>query len=367
MTASLVLATDSPEPSGVGEHMVTLGRALQGQFAVTVACPAHDEGMALLRRAARAGLRVKSIDIGRPAELTGWLAANASLLHVHAGIGWEGHSLVRCGKAAGLPVVRTEHLPYLLTRPVQKAEYRAMLLSVDCRIAVSKAVLDSHAGQGKGRHMVVHNGITHQAAQPLSPERRRELGLKDGDRLILTIARFTAQKGHATLVAAASRLREHLGDVKFVLVGKGPERQAVERLIAEHDLTDKFVLMERVDNVGELLTAAEMFVLPSHFEGLPLVLLEAMAVGLPIVATRIGGTMEALGENHPSLVPAGDAGALADAILRTLENAGEAADSAEHARQRLSSNFTADRMASRTAAIYSSLLSAGRAAGVAHP
>ncbi|RYG23131.1 MAG: glycosyl transferase family 1, partial [Burkholderiales bacterium] len=138
MRPVLVLATDSRDPSGLGEHMLTLGSALSDQFDVVVAADAGD-GAALLSRAAGLGMRIKAFSLDALKPFKAWLAGNTDLLHVHAGIGWEGQELVRIGKAAGLPVVRTEHLPYLLTSPVQQAEYGAMLLSVDRVITVSRA------------------------------------------------------------------------------------------------------------------------------------------------------------------------------------------------------------------------------------
>lgn len=87
----IVLATDSVDPSGMGEHMLTLGRALNNKFDVTIA--AYDEA-GLLLRAAGLGLAIKAID--REEAFAHWLGASAtSLLHVHAGIGWEGHGIAR--------------------------------------------------------------------------------------------------------------------------------------------------------------------------------------------------------------------------------------------------------------------------------
>ena len=98
------------------------------------------------------------------------------------------------------------------------------------------------------------------------------------------------------------------------LVGDGPERAACEAQVARAALEGVLFLGLR-DDVGDLLAAADLLVLPSLFEGLPLVVLEAMAVGLPVVATRIGGTVEALGAEHPFLCEPGDPDDLARALV----------------------------------------------------
>ena len=146
--------------------MLMLGEQLAPDFDVTVVAPEPEHGTGLLSKAAVRGMRVKTLDIRRIDEFRTWLSGfGAALLHVHAGIGWEGHGLARAGNAARLPVVRTEHLPYLLTSVVQQAEYRAMLLAVDRRIAVSQAVAQSYADRGRGRIHVVANGISPRPAQ----------------------------------------------------------------------------------------------------------------------------------------------------------------------------------------------------------
>lgn len=357
MKPVIVLATDSLEPSGVGQHMLTLGSHLAARFDVIVAATGEGEGMALLSQAALRGLRVKALDLTQPHQVTRWLAeCGAALIHVHAGIGWEGHSLVRCGKAAKLAVVRTEHLPYLLTDPVQKAEYRAMLLSVDQRIAVSRSVLESHAEQGSGRVALVQNGVA--SVPPASATSiRSEIGVGDDDKLLLTIARFTAQKGHDVLLAAAPIVLAAHPSAKFVLVGRGPEQAQVEAQIAQAGLEPNFRVLGQRDDVAHLLASADLFVLPSRFEGLPLALLEAMSSGLPVVATAVAGTTEALGAAYPFLPPAGDPHALAAALVAALDDPEAAKAAAAAAKQQYLLNFTDDTMADKTAAVYASLLS----------
>ncbi len=350
----------------MGEHMLTLAAALRPHCEVVLACPDEGASRSLLDRAARIGLRIRMIEADRPDGVVAWLKRNdASLLHVHAGIGWEGHWLARCGKAAGLPVVRTEHLPYLLTDAVQKAEYRAMLLCVDRRIAVSGAVLRSHADHGGGRLTLVRNGTARRTGIPLSAKARREIGVDATDKLLLTVARFTAQKAHAVLMSAIPAVLAHEPEAKFVLVGHGPEQDAVEALVRDAHLESAVRFLGARDDVPDLLASADLFILPSRFEGLPIALLEAMAAGVPVVASAVMGTVEAIGHAHPFLVPAGDPRALSGAIVEALRDTAKARMAAEAARERFAAQFTAARMARETAAAYDALLKTRIAQGMA--
>jgi glycosyltransferase involved in cell wall biosynthesis len=355
MRPVLVLATDSFEPSGLGTHMVTLGHSLVHQYDIVIACQDDENGRAFLGSAARSGLRIKSFSADELPQFGRWLkASGAALLHVHAGIGWEGHDLVRLGKAAGLPVLRTEHLPYLLTSKVQQAEYAAMLLSVDRVIAVSQDVADTYAQRaGTSRMAVIANGIV-----PPAPSHngraavRAELGLSDTTPLVLTVARFTTQKDHASLLKAVPQVLLQHPDARFVFVGDGPEEESIADSVREAGLENSVTLLGRRDDVPDLLAAADLFVLPSLFEGLPLVLLEAMAAGVPIVGTAVDGIIEAMGADHPFLVKAGDPMLLAAIIGIALGDASAARAAGEAGKSRFLRHFQADRMAMETSALY---------------
>jgi len=353
----IVLATDSHEPSGVGEHMLILGAALAHDYDVVIAAPDHAAGRALLHRAAMAGLGVKTLDLAAPQAVRAWLASlGKALLHVHAGIGWEGHDLVRHGKAAGLAVVRTEHLPYLLTNPVQQAAYRAMLLSVDGRIAVSQAVYQSYKDQGSARLALVHNGVTHRAPTVARTQTRQALGLGGDDTLLLTVARLSPQKGHAVLIEAAGAVLERHPSARFVLVGTGPEQDTLSASIAQAGLEPHVIMLGQRTDVPNLLAAADLFVLPSLFEGLPLALLEAMAAKVPAIATTAGGSIEAIGRDHPFLAAPGDAVSLSEAIGAALDHPDVARAAADKAFSRHEEQFSAARMAADTATFYQSIL-----------
>jgi len=352
----IVLATDSHDPSGLGAHMLTLGRALAPQFEIIVAAMAEGGGRGLLARAARHGLAVRQIDDTQ--DFGSWLArSGASLLHVHAGIGWEGHALAAAGKAAGLPVIRTEHLPYLLTDADQEAHFRAAIAEIDRMIVVSDASRQSFDGGriDPAKLTVVRNGVLAGAPGMGRDEILADLGLT-GRKILLTVARFSLQKDHATLIAAMSQIVADHPDVLLLLVGTGSELETVGALVAQLGLTQHVQFLGQRDDVAALMAAADLFVLPSRFEGLPLAVLEAMAAGLAVVATRIGGTLEALGDDHPHLVEPGDAAGLARNVIALLHDPLAARALGEAQQQRFLTDFQAERMAAETQAIYRQFL-----------
>jgi glycosyltransferase involved in cell wall biosynthesis len=153
-------------------------------------------------------------------------------------------------------------------------------------------------------------------------EVRAELGA-GGRPLVLTAGRLSAQKAHGLLLDASVRLAPRHPAPLVLIAGDGPLRDGLALQIEHGDLPVR--LLGRRDDVGDLMAAADVFVLPSLWEGQPLVLQEALRAGLPIVATDVGGVASLLG-GAGVLIPPGDPDALASAVARIL-------DDAEHARR----------------------------------
>ncbi len=130
------------------------------------------------------------------------------------------------------------------------------------------------------------------------------------------MGRLAAQKGFGTLIEAAARWRDISPEPVLVIVGEGPLEAELKAQAAALGLTVEFAGL-RTD-VPRLLAAAAVFVLPSAWEGQPLVLQEALRAGVPIVATRVGGTPALIGEDAAVLIPPGDPERLADAVRAVL-------------------------------------------------
>ena len=152
------LATDSLRPSGVGTHMLLLAEEFSEVLDVVIAA---DPASGLLEAAAQRGLAIRAIT--DPADFAAWLqTAGIDILHIHAGIGWEGHDLARIGREAGVAtLLRTEHLPYVITDAEQAKAHAEGLTLVDRLIAVSEAAADSFriAGLADTRLATIPNGV----------------------------------------------------------------------------------------------------------------------------------------------------------------------------------------------------------------
>lgn len=162
-----------------------------------------------------------------------------------------------------------------------------------------------------GHIWVVPNGVGRVERPPLSPPHTSEVR-------IVCVANLIAYKGHATLIAALSRLRR--SDWTVMLAGDGPERAIVERMIAARDLQAIVRVLGSCSDVAELLGIADIVVLPSYTEGMPNAVLEAMACGIPVVASDVGGVRSLLGSGAGIIVPPRDEVALAHALQRLIDD-----------------------------------------------
>jgi glycosyltransferase involved in cell wall biosynthesis len=148
---------------------------------------------------------------------------------------------------------------------------------------------------------------------------RRKLGLDCRTRVLLSVGRLSQEKGHANLVRALPKMMERIGATpfRFVLVGDGPERARIERLSRSLGMASSITLTGQQDDISPYYAIADVFALPSYTEGSPNVLLEAMAAGVPVVATAIGGVPELTRNGRDALlVKSGDMAGLVSATVR---------------------------------------------------
>jgi glycosyltransferase involved in cell wall biosynthesis len=180
-------------------------------------------------------------------------------------------------------------------------------------------------GIPRARIHVQHNSI--RPEPPVSaPEMyafRRKLGVKDDERMILAVGRLSKEKAQIDLLHAFRKLSDTHAEInaRLVIVGDGPERENLEMTAASLGISDRVIFTGQARNVEAYYAAADVLANPSHSEGSPYVLLEAMAANLPIVATAVGGVPEMVENNQTALlVPASDPQAMADAIARILSD-----------------------------------------------
>jgi glycosyltransferase involved in cell wall biosynthesis len=277
------------------------------------------------------------------------------VVHSHLCLHYVFPSLIGCQP----PVhVVTVHLPAethykLVMRWLARMAYRGGVIPV----AVSRDVADWLVGAyGVQNCMVIPNGIPiadYQRPAKLRRLWRTEQGYQEEDVLFVCAARLEKQKNQAMLLEAfakgpATSRRAHL-----LLAGDGGQRPALEEQARELGLQGSVHFLGLRTDVCEIFAAGDVFVLPSHTEGNPLSLMEAMAAGLPVVATAVGGVPELVADQRSGLlVRPGDCVGLAAAMLFLLENPEMRRTMAAWAAQIAIRDFSASRMARRYAELY---------------
>ena len=195
---------------------------------------------------------------------------------------------------------------------------------------------------------VVHNGVDAARFGDLSGGEafRAELGVPADAPLLVNVGAFTPQKDHATLVAAAAALPS---DMHVALVGEGFLRPEIEAAVAAAGLGERVHLAGFRSDIRPALDAADLFVLSSYNEGMPWVLIEALAAGLPVVATDISGTRACVEDGvNGRVVPARDSAALAAACAELLDDPERRAGMGAASRRRALERFDESRMIDRT-------------------
>jgi len=238
-------------------------------------------------------------------------------------------------------------------------------------IAVSPEVKESipvtMAGVPADKIVVIPNGVdTRRYRQSARRETTRaQLGLSAGERVVAVVATFKTQKGHRYLIEAARTLANEFPNARYLLIGDGELRSDIERQIAAAGLEAPFRLLGTRSDVPELLAAADLFVLPSLWEGLPMALIEAMAAGLPVVATDVSGTRGVMLDGETGLLaPPGDAAALARAIAALLAEPERAARMGAAGRRRVERHFSARKQAADHLALFAAADLSARAAAL---
>jgi glycosyltransferase involved in cell wall biosynthesis len=173
----------------------------------------------------------------------------------------------------------------------------------------------------------------------------------------VTVANLRPEKGHDTLIDAVPRVLAAHPDAEFIVAGDGPLAPALAARARSRGVAHRVSFLGRSDDVSALLAASDIFVLPSRSEALPNAVIEAMAAGLPIVASRVGGIPELITPGvNGHLVPPGDPPALAEAIVELMDRPSFAHALGWAARARAEREFSFDRMVNRVSSLYLSLI-----------
>jgi glycosyltransferase involved in cell wall biosynthesis len=279
-----------------------------------------------------------------PATLTALLKIidrqKTDILHLH------GYGATTFGRLAGwmrgIPTILHEHANLTDTPWFQKVADRMLAPATDIAIAVSKSTADFVVGPRQmppERVKVVYLGVPlEEFSRARAPEEiaaaKRELGAAPEDVIVGTVTRLHDSKGNSYLVEAARQVLDRHPEARFYLFGEGPLRPVLEAQARALQLGDRFVFAGFTKDVARTISAFDIEVFPSLWEGTPLTVFEALAAGKPIVATDADGLVDVLTHEQDALiVPKRDNAALAGAIVRLIERPEERAALSTRARE----------------------------------
>ncbi|HKY54944.1 MAG TPA: glycosyltransferase family 4 protein [Anaerolineales bacterium] len=236
----------------------------------------------------------------------------------------------------GLPFAWLTRVPVRIATHRGKIEafprWRQVLHGVLINIGIAQTLI---AVSDQTRKQAIEEGIWESritvipnAVKPLDTSlvnrtaARKDLGLNEDDIFLLSIGRLTYQKGHEFLIQAMSKVVSRFPNAKAGICGDGPLRPQLEAQIREARLSNHVKLLGAWEDISPLLASAEIFILPSRWEGLSRALMEAMAAGLPVIASKVDGIKDLITDGmNGLLVPSEDAEALAKSILQLIDNA----------------------------------------------
>lgn len=352
---------------GAEEHVLTLMRGLDRElFCAHLACP--PELAEKLRHDLPEDVGVTPLCLRKPSQLGAALdlarllrIRRVDILHSHLFYGSLFASPVGC--LCRVPViVETPHVRELWRTGWLKSRYVVDRLAghlVDQYIAVSEAnarYLVEIKGLPAKKITVIHNGCDLRRFSPNRPPPnglKQSLGFSEGDPVLLVVGRLEPQKGHKVLLEALAAVRQQFPHVRLVCVGEGALRSELETLTHTLALSNSVRFVGYQPNVVDWYALADLSILPSFFEGLPIVAIESLAAGCPMVATSVDGTPEVIAHGKTGLtVPPGDSRSLARAICQLLCDSELRLRLGMQGRQWVMGEFDEKRQVQRTQELY---------------
>ena len=327
----------------------------------------------IARALEKQGIEVCCLHMGGRESSLGWLSSTIALIRlfpylirirptiVHSFL-FRANILARiAGYLTGIPIIISS--VRVMGGEKKYFHYVEMITSfmVDHYVTVSESVKRYIIDKSKisaEKISVIYNGVNIKS-QDNSYEQNPKMPFKieDKDRILMTVGRLHKQKGHCYLIQAVSKVRKEFPKVKLLVIGEGEEENNLKKLVKSLDLTNEVIFAGLSSDIEGILPMAELFILPSLWEGFPNALLEAMAAGKPVVATKVGGIPEIVVHGETGvLIPPRDTDALAIAIIDLLQNRLKAKDMGEAARIRAGKRFSIYKMIEKTENLYQELL-----------
>ncbi|MBN2088568.1 glycosyltransferase family 4 protein, partial [candidate division KSB1 bacterium] len=285
----------------------------------------------------------------------------ADVLHLNLGnaVGYKA-ALLAARFSRAKRQMATVHLagsypqPESIKQLVSKNALKFFYSSIDRIITVSEAnrkQLTNYFELPDHKIQVIYNGVSvEKYLMSESVEKSRILlKLPVEKKLVVIVGRLHEQKGHIYLIRAARKIIDAIPDCHFIIVGDGALRESLQKLINELNLTTSFTFLGFRTDIPRILNAIDLFILPSHDEGLPLVLLEAMAAGKPVIATAVGGVAELVQNKRTGiLIPPGEVDAIVLSVVDLLKSDEQMRWLGNQAREYVLDNFSHEKMLKKT-------------------
>ena len=245
-----------------------------------------------------------------PSTMISFLAVikreRADVMHLH---GWIAANFGRvAGRLAGVPTIMHEHGISPKFPLVQRLTDKVLAPFTHTAVAVSRSVRDfmvANRSVAPQKIRIIYNGAPLEEFSPAGSEQiarlREEFGIPPGSRVIGSISRLDKAKGLAYLIRAARRVVDAAPDVRFLLVGDGPDKEEFEHEVEELGLSANVIFAGHRSDVVAIQSMLDMQVFPTLWEGVPLTVFEAMASGRTILSTPVGGLGEVLNDGHTAL------------------------------------------------------------------
>ncbi len=286
---------------------------------------------------------------------------HAQILHTHDFLSdiWG----IVAGRIAGCKTLCSAHGFVQCSWKIKAYEYLDLKLMkyFDRVIAGSNSMAGFLRAQGveDKRISVIHNSIDHENILPCGKECnfRKEFSIQENESIVGVLGRLSSEKGHNIFLKAIADIKQHTPKAcRYVIVGDGAEKTNLQLLAKKLQIPDRVIFTGYYHNIYCFLKFCDIFVLPSLRESLPLVLLEAMSFGIPVVATDVGGISELINDKSVGfLIKPGSSKQLGEAILQILSNSEAAERIGEKGRQRVTQQFSARRMIQKLSVIYQNL------------
>ena len=319
------------------------------------------------------GIEVCCLHMGGRESSLGWLSSIIALIRlfpylirirptiIHSFL-FRANILARiAGYLTGIPIIISS--VRVMGGEKKYFHYVEMITSfmVDHYVAVSESVkryIIDKSRISNEKISVIYNGVNIKSQDNTYGQKVKvPLTIENEDRILMTVGRLHKQKGHCYLIQAVSKVRKEFPKVKLLVTGEGEEENNLKKLVKSLDLTNEVIFAGLRSDIEGILPMAEIFILSSLWEGLPNALLEAMAAGKPVVATKVGGIPEIVVHGETGiLIHPRDHDALAIAIIDLLQNRLKAKDMGEAGRIRAGKRFSIYKMIEKTENLYQELL-----------